>query len=215
MCGSQTDKGELCQACYQSLPSLPKHCPQCAQFIQTNEYRCGQCLNDPPPFDRTLALFPYEAPIISFIIQLKFHGKLPIARFFCDDFIRRIKSNWYAHSPLPDLILPMPLHRARLRERGFNQALLVAKPIAKALYLPLDITGMKRIKATAAQSGLTARKRRHNIKNAFSCERDYHGLTIALLDDVVTTGSTVSECSRTLKSRGAKEVHIWCCAKRG
>jgi len=165
-----------------------------------------------PPFDRSFALFPYEAPIVQFIIQLKFCANLPVARLFSELLLERITTAWYKSSPLPDLILPIPLHRQRLSERGFNQALEIAKPIAKKLKLPID-SGIKRIKPTAAQSGLSATGRKRNIKSAFKSTRDYRGQTIALIDDVVTTGSTVTECSKLLKQRGANAIHVWCVAR--
>lgn len=208
----------ICQPCQQDLPILPQHCPQCAQFLPTATpagLKCGQCLTSPPDYAKTYALFPYASPIMQLIIRLKFQHQLPIARALGILMAERIHTEWYVGKPLPDLILPIPLHARRLRERGFNQALEIAKPLSRRLKLPLDRHGVKRIRNTAAQSGLTASARLLNMKNAFHTTVDYSGLTVAIIDDVVTTGNTVNECSRLLKNRGAAGIDVWCVAKRG
>jgi ComF family protein len=196
------------------LPILSHHCPRCAKFL-SQTIICGSCQKNPPPYEVIHALFPYEQPIIQLITALKFQHKLSHANMLGSHFIKAIKTHWYRHHPLPDLILPIPLHPKRLQERGFNQALEIAKPIARALHLPIDTSGLKRRLYTAPQSGLTADERKQNIANAFKTYRRYDGLTIALLDDVVTTGQTVTACSHALLKSGAKRVHIWCAARRG
>lgn len=119
------------------------------------------------------------------------------------------------NNSMPDLIIPIPLHTSRLRQRGFNQALEIARPISKKLNIPIDTQGICRTKATVAQSSLPAKLRRQNIRQAFTSNRRFDGLKIALLDDVVTTGHTVEECSQLLKQQGAQEIDIWCVARRG
>lgn len=123
--------------------------------------------------------------------------------------------DWYQDKPLPDLILPVPLHRLRLRERGFNQALEIARPITKRLRIPIDKHSLQRIRHTRPQTGLKAPEREVNLKNAFKTIRDFSGKHIALLDDVVTTSSTINACSQALMDAGAKQIDIWCCARRG
>jgi ComF family protein len=215
----------ICHACRQDLPILTDHCAQCAQFftaplsVMTPPFNpatltCGACLTNPPPFDHIYPLFPYQRPIIQLIVQLKFQQQLAHAALFANLLLERIQQTWYLQQALPQLIIPIPLHPQRLRERGFNQALEVAKPVAKALNIPIDRHGVQRIKATAAQSGLSAIKRKDNVTGAFACTRDYRGLRIAVVDDVITTGHTVAECCRVLRERGASEIHVWCCARR-
>jgi ComF family protein len=215
LCGNLAQQElNLCQPCQQNLPILPDSCPQCAQFLAAKlNSRCGACLSHSPPFDRTFALFPYAPPIIPLIIQLKFQHQLSIAETFGTLFVQRIRHTWYVNRPLPDLILPLPLHKERLRERGFNQAVEIAKPIAKALRLPLDTQGIKRAKATLAQSGLSAAKRKQNMSHAFIALRPYTGLSLAVLDDVITTGHTMTAICRLLKQQGAKNIDVWCCAR--
>lgn len=204
----------MCFACQQSLPILSHHCPRCAKFL-SETIHCGACQKNPPPFDLMHALFPYESPIIQLIIALKFQHQLSHANVLSLDFINAIQTHWYINKPLPDLIIPVPLHPKRLQERGFNQALEIAKPIARALHLPIDTHGLQRCLYTAPQSGLTAEERKQNIANAFKTHRRYDGLTIALLDDVVTTGQTITACSHALMKSGAKRIHVWCAARRG
>lgn len=208
----------LCNSCELDLPILPQSCQQCAQFLRftsQNELICGTCLSHAPAFNLTHALFPYEPPIRQLITRLKFHGELYYARALGQLMKQRIQTSWYINKPFPNLIIPIPLHSKRLRERGFNQALEIAKPIAEALSIPIDYQGVTRKKATTAQSGLPADLRKRNIANAFSVSRDYTGLTIALVDDVMTTGLTVRECARLLKKHGAARIEVWCCARNG
>lgn len=149
------------------------------------------------------------------IVRLKFQHQLSIARALGILLACRIRDTWYLNQALPDVIIPVPLHPFRLRERGFNQALEIARPVAKILKLALDRAGLERKYPTAPQSSLPAAQREQNIKNAFVVKGRYNGQYIALVDDVMTTGSTLRECSRILKREGASRVDIWCCARRG
>ena len=204
----------ICLPCRKNLPILPQGCRQCAQFLHsaTEALLCADCLTQAPPFDKIYALFPYVPPITAFIIQLKFYQQLTYAKAFSQLFLDRIKSHWYRDRALPDLIVPMPLHRIRLRQRGFNQAVEIAKPLAKQLSLPLDLTGIVRIKPTLAQSALSAKARKQNMRRAFAAKRCYTGLNIAVLDDVITTGHTMTAFCQVLKQYGARHIDVWCCA---
>jgi len=214
LCGYQANcANNLCHACQIRLPSLSNHCLQCAGKRQTHGAICDACLTTPPPFALTHALFPYQSPITQLIVGLKFKHQLSHALALGELLSERIQSNWYKNEPLPDLIIPVPLHPLRLRERGFNQALEIARPVAKTLSIPLDIHGVARLRHTAAQSGLAALERKRNIAQAFTALRDYSGLNVAVIDDVITTGHTISELCRTLKAAGAKTIHVWCCAR--
>lgn len=217
LCGFQkTEANNICDKCQHDFPILPDHCQQCAQFLSTAiDSVCGTCLTQPPPFDRTYALFPYEAPIMQLIIRLKFRYQLTIAKAFGELLADKIENVWYKNKSLPDLIIPVPLHPKRLQERGFNQAIEIAKPIAKAFNLPIERNGIKRLKPTAAQSTLPANQRKYNIADAFEVSKDYSDLSIAVIDDVITTGYTIAECCHVLKQHGAKQIDVWCCARRG
>ena len=205
----------LCPPCAKELPILSHSCQKCAQFLHAAKRRlltCGLCLTDPPPFDKVFALFPYQPPLPRLVAGLKFEKQLSIARLFSCLMVQAVRTQWYQQTPLPDLILAMPLHAKRLKERGYNQAAEIAKPTAKALKIPLD-HGIIRSKYTRPQSTLPAEERRQNTVNAFTATRSYRGQHIAVVDDVMTTGHTVSALASLLKRQGARRVDIWCCAR--
>ena len=198
----------MCAPCQNDLPILPQSCEQCGQFL-TSGTLCGKCLLNAPPFTRTYALFPYEPPLTRLVSQLKFQGDLAIARWFGQNLAHLAAQLW-ASGPRPDLILPVPLHPKRLRERGFNQALEIAKPFAKAMQLPIDAHGTIRHQYTLPQHQLNAKDRQKNLRNVFSALRHYDNLHIAVLDDVVTTTQTVTDLSQTLLAAGAARVDVLC-----
>ena len=218
LCGMTTRRFlNICIACQKDLPILAYPCPQCAQNLPMSakkRLKCGACLSNPPPFDCTFALFPYLAPVVKLITDLKFHHQLSHAKLLGDLMTEKIHTDWYTNGCLPEVILPIPLHAKRLKERGFNQALEIANPIAKSLSIPLDRHGVVRIKHTAAQSSLHAAERKLNMAQAFELRHDYRGKHIAVLDDVITTGHTMIEFCRLLKSHGARKIDVWCCARR-
>lgn len=206
----------ICVPCFNDLPILPHHCPCCARFIPSAclTALCGQCLREPPAFRKIYALFPYEPPIIHLILKLKFSQRLHYAQVFGELLAERICLEWYADKPLPDLLIPVPLSSSRMRERGFNQALEIARPIAKRLSLQID-TSLERTKTTLAQTSLKAQERKRNLRNAFASLRDYTDLHVAIIDDVVTTGATIAALTKTLVASGAACVDIWAVARRG
>lgn len=213
LCGERAKKFHLCHSCWLDLPSLAHYCNRCGQAIDKNiKMTCWQCQHDPAIFDEIKILFPYAHPINYLLTALKFNAQTAHVKFFSLVFIEKIPG-WYLEKNLPDSILPVPLHDQRLAERGFNQALEIAKPIAQYFNIHLDTKGVIRIKATAPQTSLPSHKRVRNIKNAFKTSQNYTGKTIAILDDVMTTGHTLLELTRVLKLAKAKEVHVWCCAR--
>lgn len=155
-------------------------------------------------------LFSYESPISDLIMQLKFSENLSIAHWFSQQFIQKLKSRTRV---LPQIILPVPLHYNRLRERGFNQALEIAKPVARYFQSPVDTKTCVRIKDTKPQSSLEAAKRKTNVNNAFALSYTPAAKHIALLDDVTTTGSTLSEITTLLQKAGVEKIERWCVAK--
>jgi len=159
------------------------------------------------------ALFPYREPVVSMIKKLKFKHDLSYANALAALLISQIKQEWYQNKSLPDLIIPVPLHTSRLMERGFNQALEIGRYLGRHLDIALDARSVTRNKPTLAQSGLSKTARAANMRNAFSCQTRFDGLSIAILDDVVTTGQTVTELSRIISQQGAKHIDIWCCAR--
>ncbi len=199
----------LCDGCLADLPYQNDCCRRCAAPLPVAGV-CGQCLRHPPAFETVVSLFDYLSPVDSLILGLKFHGKLAAARLLGDLLAERLKRT-VAH--LPECIIPVPLHPARLRGRGYNQALELARPLARVLRLPLDVGSCRRLVATAEQSTLDARKRRRNVQGVFSVAADFGARHVAIVDDVMTTGHTVEALSCALLAHGVTRVDVWVCAR--
>lgn len=201
----------LCASCLSDLPwHNTAHCSQCA--LVTNGNLCGGCLSTPPHFDATKAAFTYNYPLDGLLQHYKYNASLNLAR--------TLSSLWIDHQHAPttishpvDLIIPMPMHEKRLTERGFNQALEIAKRLSHAFTIPLDYTTCQRIKYTPPQASLKLKERIHNIRGAFHCQRPLHNLNIAIIDDVMTTGASLNELAKTLKQAGAARVECWVMAR--
>lgn len=200
LCGAQDATAPVCAACAADLPRLPPAlCPVCAEASPKGAV-CGQCLRSPPHFDASLSAFRYAFPVDSLVHSLKYGHRLAIADFFAQALC--------GVGPLPaaDLIVPLPLSPRRLAERGFNQAVEIARPLARAQGLSLLLDGCTRPRETAPQARLPWKARRDNIRHAFECAADLTGKSIIVVDDVMTTGSTLDEFARTLKAHGAARV---------
>jgi ComF family protein len=206
---------DLCEPCHQRLPILTNPCLRCAHPLMetTKDNYCQACQLHARPMDTTYALFLYQAPITQLILELKFKHMLINARILGELMAYQIKHQWYAQKPLPDIIMPIPLHVSRLKERGFNQALEIARPIAKYIQRPLNYQAAQRIKSTAAQATLNAIERQQNIQNAFVLTESLNHQHIAVVDDVITTGETIMEFCHTLKQNGVRKIDVWSCAR--
>lgn len=206
----------ICHFCHDQLPLLAKGCPVCAMPIATSSSLpdsppCGDCLKLTPNYYKTVAAFHYQPPISDFITRLKFNGQLHFVALLSEYLLQAIKKN-YLSDNLPQAIIAVPLHPQKTRERGFNQARLIASSLSRQLQLPLLTKQVRRTRYTKAQSALNAAQRQRNLKGAFSiAPLQYH--TIALVDDVMTTGSTANEISHQLIKAGVKRVDIWCVAR--
>lgn len=209
-CGAPGQPGrDLCAGCEGDLPWNRCACQRCALPLPRVEPVCGACLDQPPPWSRAVAPFAYAAPLDRLVQQMKFGGRLAAARLLGGLLLDALREHG---EPWPDRLVPVPLHTARLRERGYNQALELARPLAAGLGLPLAHGALRRVRATAAQTGLGARQRQRNLEAAFVAAR-LTGLRIALIDDVMTTGSTLKACTRALLAAGAREVEVWVLAR--
>jgi ComF family protein len=208
LCSAPAGSGHLCHACQADLPwhSQPQ-CPQCATPTPQGQ-TCGSCLRHPPAFDRTHAALDYAFPLDRLIPRLKYHGRLAVAPALGACLAQAVE-----HRPRPDRLIAMPLHAKRIRERGFNHASEIAHEVAKRLGLPLDAASCQRIRDTPPQMGLKHDARRRNVRGAFSCTGDVRGQHIALVDDVMTTGTSLDELAATLKRAGAREVSCWVAAR--
>ncbi len=207
-----TQSLDLCKHCQNELPQLISACARCAEPLSasiTADALCGRCQTQPPAFERCLAMFAYQPPVDHLLQALKFNGRLEMARL-----LGELMGHWLEEviDSRPDVLIPVPLHAGRLRERGFNQAVELARPIARHLGLSIDNHCSRRIKTTAPQSDLSRKQRIRNVKGAFEALKPVSG-HVAVIDDVMTTGSTAHEFAKTLIRAGATSVDVWVCAR--
>ncbi len=209
LCDAPAFEG-LCEGCRQELPHNHHACRQCGlPLTPGQETVCGHCLRQPPALDHSLIPFLYSPPIDRLIGGFKFSAKLPQGRLLS----RLLGDYLEQHAEMPDLLLPVPLHPARLRQRGYNQALELAKPLSRRFHIPIDHRSCRRVRPTRPQSTLKKRQRRRNIRGAFQIIRPIAAKHVALVDDVVTTGGTVNELARQLKLAGIARVDVWAVAR--
>ena len=200
--------GLWCEACDAALPYLGEpHCPVCALPTPAGEV-CGHCLKDPPLFIRTTAVFGYAFPLDKLIQAMKYGEQLALANAFAEKLALRVN-----HSDLPDYIIPMPLHPAKLRERGFNQSLLLAAKTARELGIELLPNACQRVRDTPPQSALPWKERKKNMRDAFRCDVDLTGRHVALVDDVLTTGASLNALAGAVQKRGASGISAWVVAR--
>jgi ComF family protein len=207
LCRGAAD-GVLCAACDAELPRLEgAACPRCA-LPSPGGALCGRCLAHPPAYDATVAALAYEFPADVLVQGLKFRSELALAPLLGQLLAARLPRGTRV-----DFIVPVPLARARLRERGFNQALEIARPLAAATGCKLAAHLAERSRDTAPQLDLPLRERARNVRGAFRCTQVPERAEIALVDDVMTTGATLDELAAALKRAGAARVVNWVVAR--
>ncbi len=204
LCGARSGDAPLCAPCLGELPSLPPGCPVCAMPSPRGAV-CGACMSDPPRFDATIAAWRYAYPVDRLVHALKFHGRLALAALFAEALAARVAR--------ADVVVAMPLHPARLAERGFNQAAEIARRLARLKRSTLLCGGARRIRHTLPQAGLALPARQRNVRGAFACDRSLAGARVAVVDDVMTTGATLDELAKVLKGAGAARVENWVVAR--
>jgi ComF family protein len=214
LCGAVGTAGrDLCAGCAAALPRNLAPCPHCALPLADGRTGpCDPCRSRIQTFDRAFAPFRYQPPVDFLLRRLKFDGRLSHARLLGELLAAALAERG---DPPPDCIVPVPLHPLRLRERGFNQALELARAPARHFRIPLVAAGLRRVRHTAPQTQLDARGRLTNPLGAFALGRPLHGSRVALVDDVMTTGSTVAECARVLRVGGATEIEVWAIGRAG
>lgn len=201
----------LCQACIASLPLAPSICcPQCG--LETKGEICGSCIKETPFFDQTRALYTYAFPVDALLQHYKYNHAL-----YLSETLGSLLSEMLLNLEV-DIIIPMPLHSTRLKERGFNQSLEIAKAIAKHHNISIDSVSCQKIKNTPPQASLPLKERKRNMRGAFEITNIKHQATIkgkhvAIIDDVMTTGASLNELAKTLKKAGAKQVECWVIAR--
>lgn len=199
-------KRSFCQDCLNNLPIAPyPQCPQCG--LKTQGETCGSCQKDKPHFDHTHALFSYTYPVDAMMQHYKYNNALYLSQTF-----GRLLSETIVDYNI-DVIVPMPLHPNRIKERGFNQSLEIAKVMAKKSKVKLDALSCRRIKNTPPQASLTVKGRLKNMKGAFDCQQSFSGQHVVLIDDVMTTGASLNELAKTVKNAGATRVSCYVLAR--
>jgi ComF family protein len=206
LCGVASGPQRLCNDCDAALPRLsPIGCRICALPLTAGDL-CGHCLSAPPTYDGVRAAFVYAFPLDALIQKYKYGGDLTLAPLLGQLLGR-------APCAAVDAVIPMPLASGRLRERGFNQAQEIARLAARVRRLPVLPRACRKVNETPPQATLPWPERARNVRGSFVCDVDLTGRRIAIVDDVMTTGSTVSELARVLKRAGAEAVHVWVLAR--
>ncbi len=216
--GKTTNTSTLCTQCLDCFPLSRSFCARCGLPMddQISAELCASCIQNEPAFDLCLSAFLYKYPVNRVIQKIKYNRRLELINPMTLP-LAEILMDHYSEGRWPEVIIPVPLHRKRLRSRGFNQAHLLAKSLVKQLpsvatrVIKTDL--IKRQVNTPSQQGLTAKERRKNIREAFSLNKKVEYQHVAVIDDVVTTAETISEISRLLKKNGVEKVDIWCLAR--
>ena len=205
LCAASGGTDLVCAECVADMPRVDEGCPCCGDAGPSGLV-CGTCLQHVPHFDATRALWRYEFPVDRLVLALKYNERLALAAWFGRMLAQDVSTK-------PDLLLPMPLHPNRLRERGFNQAAEIARTASKRLCVDWKSDVLMRLRDTASQADLPLEERERNVKGAFLCMADLSGKSVALIDDVMTTGATLNEAAAALKKAGAARVENWVVAR--
>jgi ComF family protein len=208
MCGIPCATGQFyCTSCRAAMPRVTNPCRLCGLPCDSGDQLCATCRLHPPRWRRMIAPLAYRGPVRQQIHLLKYSNRIDLAEgllqtlngcFQCDGI---------------DALIPVPLHLTRLRERGFNQSAEIARVLARQLDLPLDRHSLQRVRATQPQAGLSPNQRRNNVRAAFHFEPDTRYRRIALIDDIITSGSTMDALTRLLLRSGVERVEVWSLAR--
>ncbi len=195
----------FCSTCASLLDCIEHACQLCGLKNHTKHPICAACLYDPPRWQKMIAPLIYHNFSRDLLIQLKFNETLYLA----NSLVSHLIEHFQQHDFLPEVLIPVPLHQNRLIDRGYNQAFEIANILSRQLNIPIDTQALKRIRHTESQLGLSANQREKNILKAFKYESVIKYSHVAVVDDVVTTGSTANEVTKTLHRAGVTNVEIW------
>lgn len=216
LCDERCETGQsICAACEAELPWLREHCSLCALPLPAAGLICGECLKRPPAFDQVTVPWRFAFPVDALISRFKYQAQWPLGRLLAEQLSHHLRHAFDEGLPRPDALVPVPLARRRLRQRGFNQAQMLADWLSSALAIPVDATLLQRVQETQSQQALDAASRRKNLRLAFAltCEQPLTGRHLAIIDDVLTTGATAEALARLLKRAGAARVDVYCLAR--
>jgi ComF family protein len=205
----------LCESCQAELPWLDEHCEICALPLPMRGLECGPCRRKPPAFMRVEAPWHYGFPVDALITRFKHNAQWPLGRMLAEQLGLWLQHRYNEGLPRPQRLLPVPMARQRLRQRGFNQAQMIAQWLAPMLQIPCDAQLLQRPYATRAQQELDAKARLQNLRDAFTlvAAARVRGLHVAVIDDVLTTGATAQALALLLRRAGATRVDIYCLAR--
>ena len=203
------DASLLCDSCRERIEAVPSPCHHCGQPNPVNGIVCPACRLNPPRWQKLIAPLQYRGITRDYLIQLKHTQATHLAKALC----RHSGAVFRESLPRPEILLPVPLHPARLRERGYNQAREIARIWSRDFDIPIDQRALSRVRATPLQSGLSANQRVDNVRQAFDYSPKHQYRHVAVVDDIVTTGSTVTEITRLLHRGGVEFVEIWALAR--
>ncbi|MCP4388010.1 MAG: ComF family protein [Gammaproteobacteria bacterium] len=205
-CGCELDNAEsLCDCCGKQLRRVPNPCLHCGQPNPVSGRICPACMLNPPRWQRLIAPLQYHGLTRDYLQQLKYSEALHLAKTLCRQCFEPFRHS----APKPELLLPVPLHRERLLDRGYNQADEIALLWSREFGIPVERNALTRIRATASQSGLSADQRAKNLRAAFDYRPTGDFRHVAIVDDIVTTGSTVDEITKLLHRAGIEYVEVW------
>lgn len=204
------DRGAVCTACTAQFAQPRPRCTRCAIEVPAGVAVCGSCLADPPAFDAAWAGVSYAHPWDGLVARFKFESALELTRTLAT---RLLEARAQPGATRPDLLLPVPLAGARLRERGYNQAWELARVLSREMNVPADPRGLARVRDTAQQRDLNLAQRQGNVRGAFRVDAAVAGRHVALVDDVMTSGATLGEIARVLKQADARTVEAWVVAR--
>ena len=200
----------LCETCGNDIQPLPPSCcPRCALphiSISTTGHYCGKCLADPPPFEKVHGVGRHSKALKQAIHRFKYRDNpalnASLGRLLIDRLDKRLDDF------CPEMVVPVPTHPRRLKQRGYNQALELARPVARYLQVPLANNLLQRKNTTTSQQGLNAKQRHDNLRNAFVLREAVTARKVLLVDDVMTTTATARECSNVLLKGGVSQIHV-------
>ena len=224
LCAQKTDfKSIICENCRRRLPVNEPACSRCGVPVITlldsdTETICEDCFKEPPPFLSCFSPFLYQFPLNQLVSQMKYNSRPQLCKLLGQLLAERLQANFAAQQPWPELLIPIPMHPTKQRQRGYNQSIYLAQVIGRSLKIPVAINGLKKIKLTEAQNSLDRSNRLRNLSNSLVVNPRFknklaHMGHVAIVDDVITTGATMYEASSILQALGIPRVDIWALAR--